>query len=89
MKVLEAAGVCFRTTGYERTTIRDIARMAEMSTGAIFASWSGKAALYRDVMGHPPLSPELGRALLLAGRSVVAGQGAEQMNAVLAQVEEA
>lgn len=90
-KVLDAAGVCFRTLGYERSTIRDIANNAGVSTGAIFSNWSGKDALYRELFGHAPVSPELGRALLLAGRNVMSGSGIEalQLGAVIAQVEEA
>lgn len=63
-KVLEAAKTCFGTLGYERATIRDIANTAGMSTGAIFASFTGKAELYREVFGHDPISPEVGRELL-------------------------
>lgn len=65
-KILEAAKSCFGTLGYERSTIRDIANTAGMSTGAIFASFSGKAELYAEVYGAPPVSPEAGRELLAA-----------------------
>src|SRR3569833_1088596 len=41
-KIEDAAGNVFHTVGYERATMRDIARKAGMSTGAIFADWSGK-----------------------------------------------
>ncbi len=90
-KVLDAAGVCFRTLGYERSTIRDIARMAEMSTGAVFANFEDKAHLYREVMGHAPVSAEHGRALLLAA-NVCLGDGtlrADQLRAAVAMAEEA
>jgi AcrR family transcriptional regulator len=71
-KVIEAARVCFGTLGYERATIRDIARKVEMSTGAVFASLSGKIELYSAVYGHPPLTPEQGRQLVavLKGEAV-------------------
>jgi len=90
-KVLEAARIGFNTLGYERTTIRDIARMAEMSTGAVFASFSGKEALYRELYGHAPVTPEAGRALLLAARIAMnePGPHAHQLSAAIAQVEEA
>lgn len=65
-KVLTAARVCFNSLGYERATIRDIANTAGMSTGAVFASFTGKEALYAEIYGRPPLSPEVGSALLAA-----------------------
>ena len=69
-KVREAARVCFSTLGYEKTTTRDIARTAGMSTGAIFANFSDKASLYREVMGVPIVSPEQGAELLAAAKEV-------------------
>jgi AcrR family transcriptional regulator len=65
-KVLEAARRLFEFEGYEFATIRDIALEAGMSTGAVFANFSGKAALYREIYGHDPISPEAGRELLAA-----------------------
>lgn len=65
-KVLEAARICFSTLGYERATIRDIARKAGRSTGAFFAHWDGKEAAYVELYGHPPITPEQGRELLAA-----------------------
>lgn len=88
-KVLEAARVGFNTLGYERTTIRDVARMAGMSTGAVFASFSGKEALYRELYGHAPVSPEHGRALVLAFRDQLQGRGVDALRAVVALIEEA
>lgn len=71
-KVLVAAKTCFSTLGYEVTTIRGIAHAAGMSTGAVFASFSGKVELYEAVYGHAPISPEAGRELLAALRGVMA-----------------
>jgi AcrR family transcriptional regulator len=88
-KILDAAGCCFRTTGYDRTGVRDIVREAGMSTGAFFAHWPTKEACYRDVFGHAPVSAEHGRALLLASRDVVQGRGLDTLTAVVATVEEA
>ena len=46
-KVLDAARKLWATPGsYERGTIRAIAQEAGMSTGAVFANFDGKAALY-------------------------------------------
>lgn len=72
-KVLDAARKLWATPGsYERGTIRAIAREAGMSTGAIFANFDDKAALYAaafetsHVAGDSALSraaPDLFRAL--------------------------
>lgn len=54
VKLIETARRLWAEPGsYERVTIRDIAKAAEMSTGAIFANWTGKEALWRDAMGYP------------------------------------
>lgn len=54
-KVLDAARQLFSERGYEPATIRDIAKGADMSTGAVFASFQDKAELFEAV-----LSQELG-----------------------------
>src|SRR5262245_59538205 len=63
-KVLDAAKILFEAGGYEAATIRSIAAVAGMSTGAVFASFTDKADVYRAVYGHSPLSPEQGRQLV-------------------------
>lgn len=65
-KIVASAKTCFQTLGYERAVIRDIAHTAGMSTGAVFSNFSGKADLYQEVYGHPPVSPEAARDLLAA-----------------------
>lgn len=65
-KLLGTARVVFETLGYEAATIRDIANTADLSTGAIFANWKGKADLYREIYGHAPITPEQGRKLVTA-----------------------
>lgn len=59
-KVLEAARHHFSTVGWEKGTIRAIAKRAGMSTGSVFASYENKALLYRAAMGHDPITPEEG-----------------------------
>lgn len=91
-KVLKAGRTCFGAYGYERATIRDIAATAGMSTGAVFASFADKAALYEAVHGHAPVSPEAGASMLKALREIALGSpdiappyramGAAQMQAV-------
>lgn len=49
-KVLAAARRLFAERGYEGATIRDIARAAGMSTGAVFASFTDKADLFGEIL---------------------------------------
>ena len=49
-KVLEAARGLFAERGYEPATIRDIAKGAGMSTGAVFANFQDKAELFEAVL---------------------------------------
>jgi AcrR family transcriptional regulator len=49
-KILAAGRELFMTRGYEGATIRDIARAAGMSTGAVFASFSDKAELFDEIV---------------------------------------
>lgn len=71
-KVVEAARILFNAGGYEAATMRSIAAVAGVSTGAVFANFSGKEALYREVFGHPPVSPEIGAGLLNVVRRALA-----------------
>lgn len=50
VKVLSAARDLFSEQGYEGATIRDIAAAAGMSTGAVFANFSDKSDLFREIM---------------------------------------
>jgi len=49
-KLLEAAREMFAERGYEAATVRDIAAAANLSTGAVFASFSDKADLFNEVI---------------------------------------
>jgi AcrR family transcriptional regulator len=49
-KVLDAARALFAERGYEPATIRDIAKGAGMSTGAVFANFQDKAELFEAVL---------------------------------------
>ncbi|MFC0634124.1 TetR family transcriptional regulator [Brevundimonas balnearis] len=51
-KVMEAARGLFAERGYEAATIRDIARGAGMSTGAVFANFQDKAELFEAVLAE-------------------------------------
>jgi AcrR family transcriptional regulator len=48
-KILAAAKALFAEHGYEAATIRDIARQAGMSTGAVFASFTDKSDLFTEI----------------------------------------
>ena len=74
--VLAAARKLFEAVGYEAATVRGIAAAAGLSTGAVFASFEDKAALYGAVYGHPPVSPEQGRAYMLELSAIRAGSAA-------------
>lgn len=69
-KVIKAATVEFQAGGFDATTMRDIAKTAGVSTGAIFASFRDKEELYREVFGHAPYTAEQGRTLASALRGV-------------------
>lgn len=69
-KVLKSARLEFETKGYAKATIRAIAKGAKMSTGAVFANYTDKEALYVAAYGHKPITPELGRAAMLALRAL-------------------
>jgi AcrR family transcriptional regulator len=49
-KVLESARGHFTERGYEASTIRDIAKNAGLSTGAVFANFADKADLFEAVL---------------------------------------
>lgn len=63
-RVFDSAETLFNDVGFERATIRAIAKGAGMSTGAVFANFEDKTALYVAAFGHPPLTPERGRELV-------------------------
>ncbi len=52
VKVLEAARSLFMERGYDAATIRDIAGRADLSTGAVFASFSDKTDLFNAVLAQ-------------------------------------
>jgi AcrR family transcriptional regulator len=49
-RLLGAARRLFMSRGYEAATIRDIASEADLSTGAVFASFADKAELFNEVI---------------------------------------
>lgn len=71
-KILDAGKSLFEEVGYERATIRAIARRAGFSTGAVVHSFADKADLYRAIYGHDPITPEQGLKLFAALREAEA-----------------
>jgi AcrR family transcriptional regulator len=49
-KLLSAAKRLFMERGYDGATVRDIAAAANLSTGAVFASFADKADLFNEVL---------------------------------------
>jgi len=49
-RVLDAARDLFETQGYEETTVREIARKAEVSVGSVFTTFSSKGDILSQVM---------------------------------------
>ena len=49
-RVLGAARDLFETQGYEETTVREIARKAEVSVGSVFTTFSSKGDILSQVM---------------------------------------
>ncbi|MBU1540297.1 MAG: TetR/AcrR family transcriptional regulator [Alphaproteobacteria bacterium] len=66
-KVLDAARQLFAERGYEPATIRDIAKGAGMSTGAVFANFQDKAELFEAVLSEDMI--KLAEALKAAAAS--------------------
>lgn len=53
-KVVKAATKLWEVPGsFDTVSLRDIAKEAKMSTGAIFANFSGVQELWMEVMGYP------------------------------------
>ena len=70
-RLIEAGRRLFDQRGYIDATIRDIAREAGLSTGAIFGVFpEGKPALYQAITGHPVITPEEGRKALVILRAL-------------------
>lgn len=64
-KILEAGRRLFNERGYEGATVRDIAKAAGMSTGAVFASFADKAELFDEIVAgdYRALEADMAEAL--------------------------
>ena len=78
-KILAAAKTLFSERGYEGATIRDIARAAGMSTGAVFASFTDKSDLFAEIAEQ--VQADLHHSLRAAA------EGLEGKAAVIAMLE--
>lgn len=69
--ILAVAGPMFRNYGYEHVTVRQIAKAAGCSTGAVFTHWTdGKDALFTEAMGRAPVTDAVGARALAALREL-------------------
>lgn len=73
-KVLEAARTLFAERGYEPATIRDIAKTAGMSTGAVFANFQDKADLFEAVLSEDMINLAQTLRAASAGETSVRGR---------------
>lgn len=73
--LLAAGKALFTERGYENATVRDIARAAGMSTGAVFANFTDKADLFGEILNadYDTLSSAMRQAALPQDRPVRAG----------------
>jgi AcrR family transcriptional regulator len=53
-RLIEVSRAEFGRLGYGAVSLRDIARKAERSTGAVFCCFTDKAHLWREAMGCEP-----------------------------------
>ena len=67
-KIVTAAKLLFAERGYEGFTIRDIAKAAGMSTGAVFANFTDKADLFTEIAESE--QAQLYAAMRLAGEAL-------------------
>lgn len=70
-KILEAGRNLFNERGYEGATVRDIARAAGKSTGAVFASFADKAELFDEIVADDYRALEAEMAVALRGAETV------------------
>ncbi|HEY0649809.1 TetR/AcrR family transcriptional regulator, partial [Phenylobacterium sp.] len=64
-RVLDAARELFDTYGYQGTTIREIARQAQVSVGSVFTTFASKGEILSEVMAArlDPLFAEIDRVM--------------------------
>jgi AcrR family transcriptional regulator len=70
LKLVAVAMGLFAMRGYRGVGIRDIAENAGTSIGALFHKWSGKEALFEDVMGRDWPDPAAFARYVLAARTL-------------------
>jgi AcrR family transcriptional regulator len=80
-KIVAAAAALFSERGYEGATIRDIAKAAGMSTGAVFASFSDKSDLFGEIVAA--------EQQMLEGAMIAAADERGDGSAVLAMLDAA
>jgi len=76
-RLIAVAREAFTYHGFDEVTFRDLAQAAKVSTGAFFAHFSGKSALFEAATGLPAPDPV---AFLERVAVVCAGRGPELQN---------
>lgn len=78
-RLVEAAATVFAERGYDGARVQEIARRAGLTTGAIYANFSGKADLLLAVVTEMG-GRELDDLILLAGRSTDSGESPSMLD---------
>jgi AcrR family transcriptional regulator len=78
-RLIDAARRLVAERGYEAATLRDVAALADVSTGAVFANFDDKADLFNEVIIDD-------RAALLAQMKRAAAQASSASQALLAML---
>ena len=81
-RLLAAATAVFSERGYDGAGVQEIARRAGLTTGAIYANFSGKAELLFEAIGDRSAA-ELDDLLRPAGRQLSAGELLAEMGSHL------
>lgn len=61
--ILFVARKLFIGHGYGAVTMRQVAKAAGRSTGAIFLNWAGKDELFTEAMGRPVFTDAMGERM--------------------------
>ena len=83
-KLLATAREAFHHRGYDSVRMRDVAKIAGMSTGAIFSNWLTKAELFQEAVGEP--APDIPAWLAHLSESIALVRGDDERAALLTEI---
>ncbi|MDH3732200.1 MAG: TetR/AcrR family transcriptional regulator [Gemmatimonadota bacterium] len=72
VEILRAASACFSERGFRATHMRDVARQAGLSTGAVYRYFPGKEELFREMLESERPVEESQQAAFLEGETPIA-----------------